>query len=355
MATGEATLLEIYNLLISAEDDASKGVFAAHIAERYLNYSDEELQEFFEQLAALQSEKKVSLFQSFTEVANGLATLVKIREHLGRKKPIQELDQTLTAAFYPNKLELWVIEWEPNEVLTQNIIDNERVHYIEGKQDLQHRIEPQDRRIYGLFHPSMPDDPVNYIEVAFTQGIASSMEALLHYGREVLDPKDADTAIFYSINACQKGLGGMEFDGISFGGHLIKKVAGELQRDDSLQMKTFSTLSPIPGFVEWLDEKTDKPFTDFTESELIDLAAAYLLEGNDPVAKFHLGNGATLEIINYEADLSENGLKQSEGLMANYVYYTDELETRRETYKATKIVAAPESITDRPIPSIASR
>ncbi len=231
-----------------------------------------------------------------------------------------------------------------------------------------------DRRCYGFFHPRMPDEPLIFVEVALTDGIADSIQALLDEMAPVVDPAAADTAIFYSISNAQQGLAG-----ISFGGFLIKRVVDQLTHElDGL--RNFVTLSPIPGFRRWLDYRIrlgadgdlltaseEKALAalapdaaagsllagllareDWHASEdlagalnkpLMRLCAQYLSEEKrddgralDPVAHFHLSNGARMERLNWRADVSEKGIAQSAGMMINYQYRLNEIEENHESY-----------------------
>jgi malonyl-CoA decarboxylase len=187
----------------------------------------------------------------------------------------------------------------------------------------------------------MPGEPLIFVEVALTQGIPASIQGLLADGRGAIEAEQADTAVFYSISNCQAGLAG-----ISFGNSLIKQVAADLSRDLP-NLKTFVTLSPIPGLNKWRD-KADISVTD-TSAEIDDraLAAHYLLEAKrpngmptDPVARFHLGNGALIHAVHAGADLSENGLAQSNGAMVNYLYDLSQITVNHEKFVAEKTVIA---------------
>jgi len=246
------------------------------------------------------------------------------------------------------------------------------VHEIRGWRDLKNRLD-SDRRCYAFFHPRMPHEPLIFVEVALVQGLAGSVQALLDQKAPVLDPREADTAIFYSISNCQRGLAG-----ISFGNFLIKRVV-EVLSAEFRDIKAFATLSPIPGFRRWLDTTLAKPPPDLLrdgeaallqaaipaaegaaaalstllarrawvrdpatakllEPVLLRLAAHYLLhEGRgkraaDPVAHFHLSNGARIERLCPLADTSEKGVKESAALMVNYLYDPARIEQHHEDY-----------------------
>lgn len=291
----------------------------------------------------------------------------------------------LTAWFDVGFLELQRITWRSPACVLEKIMAYEAVHAIQGWSDLKNRLD-SDRRLYAFFHPRMPEEPLIFVEVALVKGIAGNVHELLDPQAPVGDPDTADTAIFYSINNAQKGL-----NGISFGNFLIKRVVEELSREFK-KLKTFATLSPLPGFRPWLAEKLaqgepglltaiehrqltqlsngqgakgslkaliedggwngDPQFAETLRAPLIRLAARYVAlekkaaEGRafDPVAHFHLSNGARVERLNWLADTSAKGMAQSLGLMINYLYKLDEIETNHEAYSATGKVAVSSDI-----------
>ena len=236
--------------------------------------------------------------------------------------------------------------------MLEKIIEYEAVHQILDWEDLQRRLE-SDRRCFGFFHPSLPDEPLIFVEVALCEGLANSVQDVI-FG--AVEPDlEADTAVFYSISNCQRGL-----VGISFGNFLIKQVVHELAVEMP-GLRTFATLSPIPGFREWLVgaaagedqlaaaegelggvELADWPARrrpdDDLEPRLLRLCARYLLHEKrgrhplDPVARFHLRNGARLERINWMGDPTPSGLRQSVGMMVNYVYDESEVVANHEAF-----------------------
>ncbi|WP_232492574.1 malonyl-CoA decarboxylase domain-containing protein [Novosphingobium kaempferiae] len=239
----------------------------------------------------------------------------------------RDLENAFTAWFNAGFLELRRIGWDSSAQLLERIIRYEAVHQIQGWDDLRRRVEPVDRRCYGFFHPQMRDDPLIFVEVALTPQIPGSIHEIISDHRETIAPSEANCAIFYSISNCQVGL-----KGIPFGNHLIKRVVG-LLKEELPHLKTFATLSPVPGFAKWLakEQASDAPVPG--AQELRRLAARYLVEakgkGNqplDPVARFHLGNGARLEAVHANADLSANGQKQAHGVMVNYLYDLADIE-----------------------------
>jgi malonyl-CoA decarboxylase len=246
------------------------------------------------------------------------------------------------------------ITWESPARLLEKIIEYEAVHAIGDWEALRARVDPKDRRCFAFFHPAMPDEPLIFVEVALVKGVPGSVQALLAEDRTPLDPARADTATFYSISNCQAGL-----KGISFGNSLIKQVVALLQQELP-HLRQFVTLSPIPGLGAWLAElakdgdataqvllAAQDALDDAQQTSLRRMAARYLLDirdkadrPRDPVARFHLHNGALIHDIHAEADLSTRGRKQSCGAMVNYLYDIDQVEAHHESYAAQgKIVA----------------
>jgi malonyl-CoA decarboxylase len=247
------------------------------------------------------------------------------------------------------------IDWSTPANILEQIIRYEAVHEIRDWDDLRRRIDPVDRRCYAFFHPALADAPLIFVEVALTETIPGSIAPLLAVNRQPVPTDRARTAVFYSISNTQRGLGG-----ISFGNFLIKQVVEELRRELP-KLDTFVTLSPVPGFMSWLKQANDLPLAEeernilkqlddpnWIESEPISaelrealepLAAHYFLRARtskgrviDSVARFHLGNGARLERINWLGDLSPKGLRESAGIMVNYLYRLDDIEKNHEAY-----------------------
>lgn len=261
------------------------------------------------------------------------------------------------------------IDWTTPAHILEKIIRYEAVHAIADWDDLRARIEPPDRRCFAFFHPALADEPLIFVEVALTDQIAPAIAPILSRARKPLQPQAANTAVFYSISNCQKGLAG-----VTFGNFLIKQVVEDLTREIPT-LKTFVTLSPVPGFAAWLarerradspqgllpedvetlralddpDWAADKARAETVRKALIPAAAAYFLRAKnergrplDPVARFHLGNGARLDRINFLGDTSRKGLAQSHGLMVNYLYDLAAIERNHETYaNLGTVVAAP--------------
>jgi len=308
------------------------------------------------------------LFRRLNTVAGGTAVLLEMRARVLKQLAERphwvgidaDLAHLFTSWFNRGFLVLQRIDWSTSAMVLEELIKYEAVHEIQGWPDLRRRLQA-DRRCYAFFHPVLPDEPVIFIEVALTRGVSTRVQPLLDLSSVVADPASADSAIFYSITNCQEGL-----RGVSFGNLLIKQVAEHLGREFP-RLKAFATLSPIPGFRRWLTEKSvqypeltellaridapgwleDKSAGAETQRHLIRLCAHYLLHAKqgrdplDPVARFHLGNGARLERLNWLSDTSLSGMRRSAGLMVNYVYRLDEVERNHEGYaKDGRIVAA---------------
>ena len=328
---------------------------------------------------------RMRLLSQFTSIPEGIKFLVDLRALLLTKtrgdKQLAALDSDLRGLlaswFDLGFLDLARIDWSSPASLLEKLVSYEAVHAIRSWTDLKNRLD-SDRRCYAFFHPRMPGEPLIFVEVALVTGLAGSVQALLDEDAPLLDPHAADTAIFYSISNCQRGLAG-----ISFGNFLIKRVV-ELLSAEFRNIKSFATLSPIPGFRAWLDEtlKADaegllseeetaallavNPATEaepagtgaaalvailkkrswFNQPELLAavepvltrLCAGYLLTASagkrarDPVAHFHLSNGARVERINPLGDISDKGNKESATLMVNYLYDLQKIEDWHEDY-----------------------
>ncbi len=323
---------------------------------------------------------RLRLLTQFTTIPDGMKFLVDLRAFLlavQKGDPLlraleADLKGLLASWFDVGFLELRRIDWTSPAALLEKLVGYEAVHEIRSWRDLKNRLD-SDRRCYAFFHPRMPDEPLIFVEVALVQGLAASVQKLLDQKAPVLDPRACDTAIFYSISNCQRGL-----SGISFGNFLIKRVVDLLSLEFG-NLKTFATLSPIPGFRSWLDRKLAAEEPEFLSDEetaslravspgegsplaailarrgwfreaatvkvvepvLVRLCAAYLLNeagasnsrrARDPVANFHLSNGARVERISACADTSEKGVKESATLMVNYLYDPAKIEAYHEDY-----------------------
>ena len=353
-------------------------------AEAYLG---EPTAEHAMQLLAAAEPPRQELLRRMNMAPGGTSVLVEIRrEVLGRLrqepglKPLDaDLKHLLASWFNRGFLELRRIDWQTPAAVLEKLIEYEAVHEIQGWDDLRRRLAA-DRRCFAFFHPALPGEPLIFVEVALTEGLASAVQPLLARdgatdGAAAEQAARADTAIFYSISNCQEGL-----RGISFGNFLIKQVVEEL-RAELPQLVRFSTLSPVPGFRRWLERRlapaaseatgthsaeaagsggptemlaalarTDRWWEDAglagaARAPLLRLCAGYLTAANggkgphDPVARFHLGNGARLERINWLGNLSPRGMKESYGLMVNYLYDLDAIEENHEAFVHSGVVA----------------
>jgi malonyl-CoA decarboxylase len=322
-------------------------------------------------------------FRRLNMAPGATAQIVQMRKELLdfiREEPsLQPIDRDLfhllQSWFNRGFLVLRRIDWQTPASILEKIIEYEAVHEIDGWDDLRRRLNPADRRCFGFFHPSLIDEPLIFVEVALTDHVAEDIQSLLAPAApsKAGDGPLPTTAVFYSISNCQDGL-----RGVSFGNFLIKQVVDELKKEfDSL--KTFVTLSPVPRFAGWLEAvkkgevsnglelneaeravlaRLDEPLwweqreDDEELRELVmALAAHYFLEAKgptarpvDPVARFHLGNGARLEKINWLADTSIRGLRQSHGLMVNYLYDPREIETNHEAFANLGQIAASRAV-----------
>ncbi len=293
------------------------------------------------------------LFRRLNLAPEGTRALVQMRSQVLREidagAPLQtlaaDLGHLLTSWFNRGFLTLQRIDWRSSAAVLQKLIEYEAVHQIQGWPDLRRRLEA-DRRCYAFFHSALPEEPLIFIEVALTRGMSDHVQPLIDPDSAVSDPQAADSAIFYSITNCQEGL-----RGVPFGNLLIKQVVEDLTKNLP-RIRTFSTLSPIPGFRKWLagasHATVDIGKMDIQmRRRLVPLCAHYLVnekrgrEPLDPVARFHLKNGARLDRINWLADTSATGMKQSAGLMANYVYDVADLERNHELYaRSGKVVCS---------------
>ena len=321
------------------------------------------------------------LLAQFTTIPDGVKFLVDLRANLLTRKREDaslaalegDLRELLAGWFDIGFLDLRRIEWASPAALLEKLVGYEAVHFIRSWRDLKNRLD-SDRRCYAFFHPRMPDEPLIFVEVALVKGMAGSVQRLLDEKAPVEDARAADTAIFYSISNCQAGLAG-----ISFGNFLIKRVVALLAAEFP-NLKAFATLSPMPGFADWLDKEiaANQALLSPSEAEtlgavapveagteapqalaallatrawhrkpeqrrvlepiLLRLGARYLLEASrkgraaDPVAHFHLSNGAAVERLNLLGDVSEKGLRESATLMVNYLYDPAKIEANHEAY-----------------------
>ncbi|MEH6455880.1 MAG: malonyl-CoA decarboxylase [Cocleimonas sp.] len=289
------------------------------------------------------------------EMRNDLLGFLKSNPQL--KALDEDFKHLLSSWFNRGFLELKSIDWTTSAEILERIIKYEAVHEIQGWDDLRRRVIEPDRRLYAYFHPAMVNEPLIFVEVALVEGIPTAIQPVLSPDRKSIDPKKANTAAFYSISNCQPGL-----RGISFGNFMIKKAVMELQRELPL-IKNFVTLSPIPGFNRWVESELEKSSGLINKSQIVflknlkavnklpkikddinllrEIAAIYLVQARtesgyivDPVARFHLGNGACLKNINGKANLNKTneGIWNAWGLMVNYDYKLQEIEKNHEAF-----------------------
>lgn len=390
------TLTELAQALLSGRGEASGVAMATQLLDAYVRASDEVRIDFLLRLArdfgpdpallarsidayakkpgpqtaqalhGAAESRRQELIRRMNLAPGAMPHLMKMREDvLQRLKAMPELalldadfSHLYSSWFNRGFLNLRRIDWSTPADILEKIIAYEAVHAIDSWDDLRLRLRPRDRRCFAFFHPTLPDDPLIFVEVALTTGIPDDISALLAPARRALDPEKATTAVFYSISNCQKGL-----RGVSFGNFLIKQVVEELQRELP-RIKTFVTLSPVPGFMSWLKvtRESKSPILSSGQRELLSLLDQpdwertanttkvlepamkrallnYLLDSKDrqdkpldAVARFHLGNGARLEQVNWMGDTSAKGIKEAGGFMVNYLYDLDRIESNHERY-----------------------
>ncbi|MBO3761519.1 malonyl-CoA decarboxylase [Ciceribacter sp. L1K22] len=323
--------------------------------------------------------RRQELIRRLNLAPNGIATLVRMREKLLELK-VEDPDLEAVDSDFAHLFGSWFnrgflvlrpVSWSTPADILEKIIRYEAVHHIGGWDELRRRLAPDDRRCFAFFHPQLIDDPLIFVEVALTREIPSNIADLLKEDRAQIKADEATTAVFYSISNCQEGL-----RGISFGNFLIKQVVEDLRRELP-KLDTFVTLSPVPGFAGWLSRERmaessdvltpadksklavidDQDWTERAEAVatvqpvMMSAAAWYFLKARnskgrliDPVARFHLGNGARLERINFLGDLSPKALRQAHGLMVNYLYKLDDIEANHEAFAGRGEVVAAQSI-----------
>ena len=398
-------LIELCEALLSGQGEASGTAMAREVLDRYHNLDQAGRVAFFQTLArdygpdreklsqAIETwraqpsdddasdlhfasePRRQELIRRLNRAPGGTGELVAMRADLlsaaKDKKDLAAVDRDivhlLSSWFNRGFLVLRRIDWSSPANILEKIIRYEAVHAIRDWDDLRRRIDPVDRRCYAFFHPALLDEPLIFVEVALTESIPGAIAPLLAEDRQLVPIERARTAVFYSISNTQRGLGG-----ISFGNFLIKQVVEELQRELP-KLENFVTLSPVPGFMQWLKQASDVPVSDegrallgqldtpnWTEtaelaaqlrSVIEPLAAYYFLKARtpkgrliDPVARFHLGNGARLERIHWLGDLSPKGLRESAGIMVNYLYRLDDIEKNHEAYANQDEVVASSAV-----------
>ncbi len=399
-------VIDLWRGLLSERGEVSGAVLAREALNAYLELPETALEPFFDRLAsdfspdqatviaacdvyraqptpanltALQraaESPRQELFRRLNQASGGTSALVEARrnvlsaltQHPQWKAIDSDLSHLFTSWFNRGFLTLERVDWHTPAIVLEKLIKYEAVHEISGWRDLRRRLE-SDRRCFAFFHPALPDEPLIFIEVALVKGMSNAIQPLLDVHTPVADADAADTAVFYSITNCQEGL-----RGISFGNLLIKQVAQKLG-EEFTRIRTFATLSPVPGFRNWLmsvESALDAPpetqtaletirdaannewmrsehSAELVRKALLPLCAYYLLhatrnnEPADVVARFHLGNGARVERLNWLADTSARGMQRAAGLMVNYLYRLDQVEENHEIYvKEHRAVASHE-------------
>src|ERR1700759_2030861 len=388
-----AGLIELCEALLSGRGEASGTAMAREVLDRYHHLDAAERLAFFQALAGqygrdrerlsqaieawraqpndddasdlhfASEPRRQELIRRLNRAPGGTSELVSMRADLlslmKSNKDLAALDRDvvhlLSSWFNRGFLVLRRIDWSTPANILEQIIRYEAVHEIRDWDDLRRRIDPVDRRCYAFFHPALADAPLIFVEVALTESIPGAIAPLLAEDRQPVAIERARTAVFYSISNTQRGLGG-----ISFGNFLIKQVVQELRRETP-KLDTFVTLSPVPGFMPWVKQDKDLPLSD-EDREILKrlddpkwyenpettaqlrgvlepLTAHYFRKARTPkgklidsVARFHLGNGARLERINWLGDLSPKGVRESAGVMVNYLYRLDDIEKNHEAY-----------------------
>lgn len=364
--------LRFLNLL--AQDFGVDHERVKELAGSLLSPGDERLGKLHQQLRNALRPAGLELLMQFNSLPSGVKFLVDMRADLNRlgnrdDTHLKELDKSLKdllkSWFDIGFLDLVRLSWSTPAAVLEKLIYYEAVHKIRSWSDLKNRLQT-DRRCFAFFHPRMPDEPIIFVQVALVKTLSDNIQTLLDESAPLEDPFEANTAIFYSISNAQSGLAG-----VGFGDFLIKRVVADLELEFP-NIKTFSTLSPIPGFKRWLDSNNQTDLMRISEKQALSnidgfttlsetletkgwhlnealssalkkpltrLAADYLVHAKhknralDPVANFHLNNGARLERINWLADTSQKGLRESAGMMVNYLYDLKDIESNHETYR----------------------
>ena len=341
-------LLVFLNYLLTEYD-----IDTESLLENVQAYQSERNQDNLNLISSSSEPKWIELFRRLNAAPAGTHKLIKLREKIKYlltmgNLELESLDKGLLRLFKywfnPSFLVLEKIDWSTPANVLEKIIEYEAVHEINSWDDLRARLAPSDRQCFAFFHPLIPEDPLIFVEVALTNKIPETIAEVIRIERDEIENDQINTAVFYSISNCQNGL-----SGISFGNFLIKKVAHKLRQEiDGLD--NFLTLSPLPGLMRWLENNAPLAYErcknkTIEDNDLIQKTIKYLTESNrndglpnDPVARFHLGNGAILKQININGDLSNKGLDQSNGVMVNYLYDLDTVERNHELFVQTKEV-----------------
>ena len=317
------------------------------LQEAITTYQSDDNPQNYSAISRLSEPKRLELLRRLNQPDGATLALVKMRtdlldvlyENPELERTDLDFQHLLRGWFNRGFLVLRQISWETPASILEKIVEYEAVHAIGDWDELRRRLYPKDRRCFAFFHPSMPNEPLIFVEVALTAKVPSSIQQLLANDREPQEAAETKVAVFYSISNCQKGL-----SGISFGNLLIKQVAAELRQEFS-GLEKFVTLSPIPTFRKWLRSQkqtyndNEMPTNNTKEEVVRQLAGDYLLTAKkenglpqDPVARFHLGNGAQIYDVHANADISNKGLEQSLGAMVNYEYDLNKIEENHEQF-----------------------
>ena len=325
------------------------------------NYANNNSNQNYTSMTSKFNSKRMEIFKNLNSIERGTIRLVNIRERLLNlikenielKKVDIDLSNLFKNWFNRGFLVTHPITWDTSAKILEKIIKYEAVHEISSWLDLRNRLKPEDRRCYSFFHPTMEDEPLIFVEVALTSEVPSKIDDILDLNRAKTNPKKFKTAVFYSISNCQKGL-----KGISFGNFLLKQVVMDLKKEFP-SLETFVTLSPVPGFNKWLkqnnptlhDKIIDKDSILSVEKEILNSSIEYFFEAKhkdglplDPVQRFHLSNGASLDKIHFMGNPSNKGIANSLGLMVNYKYQMDNLEKNHEQYFSRETISSSKSL-----------
>ena len=325
------------------------------------NYANNNSTQNYTSMTSKFHSKRMEIFKNLNSIERGTIRLVNIRERLLNlikenielKKVDIDLSNLFKNWFNRGFLVTHPITWDTSAKILEKIIKYEAVHEISSWLDLRNRLKPEDRRCYSFFHPTMEDEPLIFVEVALTSEVPSKIDDILDLNRAKTNHKKFKTAVFYSISNCQKGL-----KGISFGNFLLKQVVMDLKKEFP-SLETFVTLSPVPGFDKWLkqnnpnlhDKIIDKDSILSFEKEILNSSIEYFFEAKhkdglplDPVQRFHLSNGASLDKIHFMGNPSNKGIANSLGLMVNYKYQMDNLEKNHEQYFSRETISSSKSL-----------
>ena len=328
------------------------------------NYDSKNRTDFYFKITKFSEPKRLEIFRRLNASTRGTIRLVNLRKRLKtitKNFPILKIiDHDLTNLFknWFNRgfLIIRPIDWATPAHILEKIIEYEAVHEINSWDELRRRLAPNDRKCYGFFHPAMEDEPLIFIEVALMNTIPEKISEVLKNEREFVDIENVSVAVFYSISNCQIGL-----SGISFGNFLIKQVANDLKFEFP-SLKSFVTLSPVPGFTNWLKKFDEQFYKKITKNinvksitnnqkQIMGNSLKYFFRSNrkdnlpnDPVSRFHIGNGAVLEKINFMGNESEKALNESLGLMVNYLYDINNVEKNHEKFVLDKELNASKNL-----------